>query len=141
VQDRVHGLEVGADDYLVKPFATAELVARLKALLRRSGPKTSELQLGGLSVDSFAKRVRINGQPIELSAREWAVLEYLMHQASRVVSKQQIIDAILPWGEELTLNAVEVYISRIRLKLASAGVVIRTIRGFGYMLEEANGDA
>jgi two-component system OmpR family response regulator len=141
VQDRVHGLEVGADDYLVKPFATAELVARLKALLRRSSSKTAELQVGGLTVDSFAKRARINGQSIELSAREWAVLEYLMHHASRVVSKQQIIDAILPWGEELTLNAVEVYISRIRLKLENAGVVIRTIRGFGYMLEEAGGDA
>jgi two-component system OmpR family response regulator len=141
VQDRVHGLEVGADDYLVKPFATAELVARLKALLRRSSSKTAELQVGGLSIDPFAKRARINGQSIELSAREWAVLEYLMHQASRVVSKQQIIDAILPWGEELTLNAVEVYISRVRLKLENAGVVIRTIRGFGYMLEEAGADA
>jgi DNA-binding response OmpR family regulator len=141
VQDRVHGLEVGADDYLVKPFATAELVARLKALLRRSSSKTAELQVGGLSIDPFAKRARINGQSIELSAREWAVLEYLMHQASRVVSKQQIIDAILPWGEELTLNAVEVYISRVRLKLENAGVVIRTIRGFGYMLEEAGSDA
>lgn len=141
VHDRVHGLEVGADDYLVKPFATAELVARVKALLRRSSSQTTELQFGGLSIDTFSKRARINGQTIELSAREWAVLEYLMHQASRVVSKQQIIDAILPWGEELTLNAVEVYISRIRLKIANAGVAIRTIRGFGYMLEEASDDA
>lgn len=141
VHDRVHGLEVGADDYLVKPFATAELVARIKALLRRSSAKTTELRLGGLSVDAFSKRARINGQSIELSAREWAVLEYMMHQASRVVSKQQIIDAILPWGEELTLNAVEVYISRIRTKIADAGVVIRTIRGFGYMLEQASSDA
>lgn len=141
VHDRVHGLEVGADDYLVKPFATAELVARIKALLRRSSSATTELQIGALSIDTFSKRARINGQPIELSAREWAVLEYLMHQASRVVSKQQIIDAILPWGDELTLNAVEVYISRIRIKIANAGVVIRTIRGFGYMLEEAEADA
>jgi DNA-binding response OmpR family regulator len=141
IQDRVHGLEVGADDYLVKPFATAELVARIKALLRRSSAKPAELEVGGLSIDTFSKRARINGQPLELSAREWAVLEYLMHQASRVVSKQQIIDAILPWGEEMTLNAVEVYVSRIRLKLANAGVAIRTIRGFGYMLEEAKGDA
>ena len=72
---------------------------------------------------------------IELSAREWAVLEYLMQHASRVVSKQQIIDAILPWGEEVTLNAVEVYVSRIRAKIAQAGIAIKTIRGFGYMLE------
>ncbi|WP_089400528.1 response regulator transcription factor [Noviherbaspirillum humi] len=137
IQDRVHGLELGADDYLVKPFAAPELVARLKALVRRSGPRVTELQIGGLVLDTFAKRARVNGQPLELSAREWAVLEYLMRQASRVVSKQQIIDAILPWGEEVTLNAVEVYVSRIRSKIAEAGVSIRTIRGFGYMLESA----
>ncbi|GAO36741.1 transcriptional regulator [Sulfuricella sp. T08] len=136
IQDRVHGLELGADDYLVKPFATPELVARLKALVRRSNPKPVEWRVGGLSLDTFTKRVRINDQPVELSVREWAVLEYLIQQASRVVSKQQIIDAILPWGEELTLNAVEVYVSRIRLKISGAGVVIRTIRGFGYMLEK-----
>ncbi len=72
--------------------------------------------------------------------REWAVLEYLLQHSARVVSKQQIIDAILPWGEELSLNAVEVYISRLRLKIAGAGVALRTIRGFGYMLELAGAD-
>jgi DNA-binding response OmpR family regulator len=136
IQDRVHGLELGADDYLVKPFATPELVARLKALVRRSSPKPLELQVGGLLLDTFSRRARIHDQVMELSAREWAVLEYLMQQASRVVSKEQIINAILPWGEEMTLNAVEVYVSRIRLKIAGAGVTIRTIRGFGYMLEK-----
>ena len=135
VQDRVRGLETGADDYLVKPFAAPELVARLKALVRRSNPRPAELQLGGLQLDPFARRATIDGQTIELSAREWAVLEYLMQHASRVVSKQQIIDAILPWGEEVTLNAVEVYVSRIRAKIAQAGIAIKTIRGFGYMLE------
>ncbi len=137
IQDRVHGLELGADDYLVKPFATPELVARIKALVRRSAPETVKLQLAGLSLDQTSKRARVNEQPIELSVREWAVLEYLMQQASRVVSKQQIIDAILPWGEDITLNAVEVYVSRIRIKIADAGITIRTIRGFGYMLEKA----
>lgn len=136
IQDRVHGLELGADDYLVKPFATPELIARLKALVRRKAPKLVELQVGGLSLDTYSKRARINGQPIELSAREWTILEYLMRQASRVVSKEQIINAILPWGDEMTLNAVEVYISRIRLKLSGTDVTIRTIRGFGYMLEK-----
>jgi two-component system OmpR family response regulator len=125
VQDRVRGLETGADDYLVKPFAAPELVARLKALVRRSNPRPAELQLGGLQLDPFARRATVDGQIIELSAREWAVLE----------SKQQIIDAILPWGEEVTLNAVEVYVSRIRAKIAHAGIAIKTIRGFGYMLE------
>ena len=138
VQDRVRGLELGADDYLVKPFAAPELVARLKALVRRSNPRPVDLQLGGLQLDPFARRATIAGQTIELSAREWAVLEYLMQHASRVVSKQQIIDAILPWGEEVTLNAVEVYVSRIRAKIAQAGIAIKTIRGFGYMLEQTS---
>jgi DNA-binding response OmpR family regulator len=135
IEDRVRGLEQGADDYLVKPFATAELVARVKALARRNAPKAAALMLGDLSLDVAAKRVRVGDKVIELSVREWAVLEYLLQHASRVVSKQQIIDAILPWGDDLTLNAVEVYISRLRLKIADAGVQIRTIRGFGYMLE------
>ncbi|HEY8101471.1 MAG TPA: response regulator transcription factor [Burkholderiaceae bacterium] len=138
VHDRVHGLELGADDYLVKPFASPELVARIKALLRRSAPTPQGLILGGLSLDTFSKRAEINGRSIELSVREWSILEYLMLQVSRVVSKQQIIDAILPWGEEITVNAVEVYISRIRLKIADAGVLIRTIRGFGYVLEKSD---
>ena len=136
IEDRVRGLELGADDYLVKPFATAELVARIRALARRHGPKPSVLALGALTLDTSAKRARIGERVIELSAREWAVLEYLLQHGGRVVSKQQIIDAILPWGDDLTLNAVEVYISRVRLKIADAGVSIRTIRGFGYMLEQ-----
>ena len=137
IQDRVRGLELGADDYLIKPFATAELVARIRALARRHHPKPVELAMGGLSLDTFAKRATVHGVSIELSVREWAVLEYLLQQASRVVSKQQIIDAILPWGEEVSLNAVEVYVSRVRLKIAGATISIRTIRGFGYMLENA----
>lgn len=137
VQDRVRGLEIGADDYLVKPFAAPELVARLKALVRRSNPRQADLQINGLQLDPFSRRAMVDGQVIELSAREWAVLEYLMQNASRVVSKQQIIDAILPWGEEVTLNAVEVYVSRLRSKIASAGIAIKTIRGFGYLLEPA----
>ena len=135
VEDRVRGLELGADDYLVKPFASAELVARIRALARRSGPKPAVLSLGRLSLDTSSKRAHIDQRPVELSVREWAVLEYLLQHSARVVSKQQIIDAILPWGEDLTLNAVEVYISRVRLKIADAGITIRTIRGFGYMLE------
>ena len=137
VEDRVRGLELGADDYLVKPFATAELVARLRALARRNTPRPTVLALGELALDLTAKRARVRGNPVELSVREWAVLEYLLQHGARVVSKQQIIEAILPWGDDLTLNAVEVYISRLRLKIADAGVSIRTIRGFGYMLELA----
>ena len=137
VEDRVRGLETGADDYLVKPFATPELVARIRALARRNAPKSTVLTLGNLVFDSGARRARIGERALELSAREWAVLEYLLQQAGRVVSKQQIIDTIAPWGEDLTLNAVEVYVSRLRLKLDGAGLSLRTIRGFGYLLEAA----
>jgi two-component system OmpR family response regulator len=139
IEDRVRGLELGADDYLVKPFATAELVARIRALARRNTPKPTVLALGDLALDVSAKRARVRDKTIELSAREWAVLAYLLQHGARVVSKQQIIEAILPWGDDLTLNAVEVYISRLRLKIVDAGVSIRTIRGFGYMLEQSPG--
>jgi DNA-binding response OmpR family regulator len=138
VQDRVHGLELGADGYLVKPFATPELVARIKALVRRGSPKSGEMQIGGLSLDTFSKRLRVNGRVVELSVREWTILEYLLLRVSRVVSKQQIVDAIISWGEDLTLNAIEVYVSRLRTKIADAGVRIRTIRGFGYVLEKTD---
>ena len=137
VEDRVRGLELGADDYLVKPFATAELVARIRALARRNAPAPSLLSAGQLVLDVAARRARVGARALELSVREWAVLEYLLQHSDRVVSKQQIIDAILPWGDDITLNAVEVYVSRLRLKLADAGVAIRTIRGFGYLLETA----
>jgi DNA-binding response OmpR family regulator len=135
VEDRVRGLELGADDYLVKPFATPELVARIRALARRNAPRPDVLSLGQLVLDTSARRARIGERALDLSVREWAVLEYLMQHAGRVVSKQQIIDAILPWGDDITLNAVEVYVSRLRLKLLDAGIAIRTIRGFGYLLE------
>ena len=141
VEDRVRGLETGADDYLVKPFATPELVARIRALARRHAPKPSVLALGRLALDSATRRARVGERSLELSVREWGVLEYLLQHAGRVVSKQQIIDAILPWGEDLTQNAVEVYVSRLRLKLDGAGVAIRTIRGFGYLLEADAADA
>jgi two-component system OmpR family response regulator len=137
IEDRVRGLELGADDYLVKPFATPELVARIRALARRNAPKADILTLGNLVFDSGARRARIGERALELSAREWAVLEYLLQQAGRVVSKQQIVDTIAPWGDDLTLNAVEVYVSRLRLKLDGAGLALRTVRGFGYLLEAA----
>ncbi len=137
VEDRVRGLELGADDYLVKPFATPELVARIRALARRHAPRPAVLALGALTLDTSTRRARVGERTIELSVREWAVLEYLLRHVARVVSKQQIIDAILPLGDDVTPNAVEVYISRVRQKTLDAGIAIRTIRGFGYMLEQA----
>lgn len=137
VDDRVHGLDLGADDYMAKPFAMSELAARVRALIRRSqaqaGPKVVH---GPLMLDTVARRAFLNGESLELAGREWAVLEVLLAKVERVVSKDAIIQAVANWGEELSLNAIEVYVSRLRAKLEPAGIRIRTVRGFGYMLEE-----
>jgi two-component system OmpR family response regulator len=137
VDDRVHGLDLGADDYVAKPFAVSELAARVRALIRRSqaqaGPKVVH---GQLMLDTVARRAFLDGEPLELAGREWAVLEVLLSKVERVVSKEAIIQAVANWGEELSLNAIEVYVSRLRAKLEPAGIRIRTVRGFGYMLEE-----
>jgi len=136
-QDRVRGLDLGADDYMVKPFATPELAARVRALLRRSqshgGPRMAH---GPLALDTLARRATLRGEPLELAAREWAVLEVLLARVEKIVSKEAIIQAVAGWDEELSPNAIEVYVSRLRAKLEPAGIRIRTVRGFGYMLEE-----
>ena len=137
LDDRVRGLDLGADDYMAKPFAMPELAARVRALLRRgqaqSGPRIVH---GPLVLDTSARRATLQGEPLELTAREWAVLEVLLARVEKIVSKEAIIQAMANWGEELSLNAIEVYVSRLRAKLEPAGVCIRTVRGFGYMLEE-----
>jgi two-component system OmpR family response regulator len=141
VEDRVRGLDLGADDYMVKPFAMPELTARVRALLRRSqshgGPRIVH---GPLTVDTVARRAFLRGEPLELAAREWAVLEVLLAKTEKIVSKESIIQAVAGLAEELSANAIEVYVSRLRSKLEPAGVKIRTVRGFGYMLEEFKGD-
>ncbi|MBC7802751.1 MAG: response regulator transcription factor [Candidatus Parcubacteria bacterium] len=137
LDDRVRGLDLGADDYLAKPFAMPELTARVRALVRRSQAQTGpRIVHGPLVMDTLARRAQLNGEPLELAAREWAVLEVLLARVEKIVSKDSIIQAMASWGEELTPNAIEVYISRLRAKLEPAGVRIRTVRGFGYMLEE-----
>lgn len=137
LDDRVRGLDLGADDYMAKPFAMPELAARVRALIRRgqsqSGPRVVH---GPLVLDTNARRATLQGEPLELAAREWAVLEVLLGRVEKIVSKESIIQALASWGEELSLNAIEVYVSRLRAKLEPAGVRIRTVRGFGYMLEE-----
>jgi len=137
LDDRVRGLDLGADDYMAKPFPMPELAARVRALIRRSqaqsGPKISH---GPLVLDTLSRRALLGGAPLELAAREWAVLEVLLARVEKIVSKEAIIQAVANWGEELTPNAIEVYVSRLRAKLEAAGVKIRTVRGFGYMLEE-----
>ena len=140
LDDRVRGLDLGADDYMVKPFAMPELAARVRALIRRgqsqAGPRVVH---GPLVLDTSARRATLNGEPFELAAREWAVLEVLLARAEKIVSKESIIQALASWGEELSQNAIEVYVSRLRGKLEPAGIRIRTVRGFGYMLEDYKG--
>jgi DNA-binding response OmpR family regulator len=143
VEDRVRGLEGGADDYLVKPFAISELVARVRVLTRRAQARTGDtLSLGRLRMDLAAKRVFAGELPLEISAREWAVLEFLLSRVGKVVGKEQILQGISGWDEALSENAIEVYVSRLRAKLEPAGVRVRTVRGFGYLLEaDADADA
>lgn len=139
IEDRVHGLGLGADDYLVKPFALTELVARIQALTRRMHTRQhNEILLGTLRIDLAAKRAFLADIPVEFLPREWAVLVYLLNHAGKVVSKEQILEAISGWDEAPSGNAIEVYVSRLRTKLAFAGISIRTIRGFGYLVEELN---
>lgn len=137
IGDRVHGLDLGADDYLAKPFAMAELGARVRALLRRAQAQASSCtRHGPLTMDRGARRAYLCGERLDLTAREWAVLEVLLQKAEKIVSKESIIHWIANWDDELSLNAIEVYVSRLRAKLEPAGIRVRTVRGFGYMLEE-----
>jgi DNA-binding response OmpR family regulator len=140
LQDRVQGLDYGADDYMVKPFELPELLARLRALLRRSQAATSSsVSFGPITLDTAMRQAHANTdkgqQPIELGPREWTVLEYLMLQAPKPAAKEKILAALTGWDKEITANAVEVYISRLRGKLDPYGVALRSIRGFGYRLE------
>ncbi len=138
VSDRVLGLDLGADDYLTKPFSLAELEARVRALLRRGqGGGAAMLTCGSLEFDSVGRRVTVNGEPVELSARELAVLETLLFRLGKVVSKDKLIESLCAWGDEVTPNAIEVYMHRLRKKLESGGVAIRTVRGLGYLMDKA----
>lgn len=138
LHDRVQGLDLGADDYMLKPFELPELLARLRALLRRSQAATSAvLAFGPLEMDTALRRVQLGSKPMELGPREWTVLEYLLMQAPKPAAKDKLLAALTGWDKEITPNAIEVYVSRLRAKLEPAGVLLRSIRGFGYRLELA----
>jgi two-component system OmpR family response regulator len=137
VDDRVRGLDLGADDYLAKPFALQELEARVRALTRRGSSMV--LRHGDLSFDLVGKVAELRGRALDLSARELTLLEILMQRPGRMVNKERIVDLLCQWGEEVSTNAVEVYIHRLRRKLESGGVKITTVRGLGYCLERTNG--
>ena len=136
VEDRVTGLDLGADDYLTKPFDLPELEARVRALMRRGqSASTAVIVHGPLQYDTAGRRVLVDDKPVELSARELGVLETLLLRTGRVVSKEQLVEHLYDWGEEIGINAIEVYVHRLRKKL-DPPVTIRTIRGLGYLLEK-----
>lgn len=138
VENRVRGLDLGADDYLVKPFELAELEARVRALTRRArGNAASVIIHGDLAFDPAQRAATVRQQPLDLSAREVALLEIFLARTGRVVSKEQIIDLLCQWGEEVSANAVEVYVHRLRKKLEPANIKLATLRGLGYCLEKA----
>ena len=139
--DRVRGLNEGADDYLVKPFEIPELVARVNALIRRGHARgQTRSRLGLLEMDLTTQEATVDGRPLDLPARERAVLQLLMSAAPRVVPKARLVNSLSDWDREVSPNAVEIYVSRLRSRLAGSRVDIRTVRGIGYRLEEIEGD-
>ncbi|MEW5904915.1 MAG: response regulator transcription factor [Pseudomonadota bacterium] len=134
--DRVKGLDLGADDYMIKPFSLPELEARVRALLRRGQCGMNPVySCGRLTFDSVARRTLIDGAPLDLTTRELSVLEALMLRIGWVVSKEQLLERLYSYAEEASNNAIEVYIHRLRKKIEPAGVTIRTIRGLGYVID------
>ena len=137
VEQRVKGLDLGADDYMAKPFSLQELEARVRALTRRGlGTASGLLKHGPLTFDATGRVVYLNDRVIELSAREISLLEVLLQRAGRLVSKDQLIERLCEWGEEVSNNAIEVYIHRLRKKIEHGPVHIATVRGLGYCLEK-----
>lgn len=133
VGDRVHGLDAGADDYLGKPFSFDELLARVRALLRRPRPTSDSIQtIGSLSIDSVSKTATFDGRPLALTAKEFRLVEYLLSRRGEVVSKDQILDHVWDDEERVQRNTVETFIANIRRKLGTADDTIQTVRGYGY---------
>lgn len=138
VEDRIAGLDAGGDDYLVKPFDLAELQARLRALVRRSkGVTDNALRHGGIVLDLASREVSFDGRPVILSDREFTVLQELMLNVGRVLSRTQLEDKVYGWGEEIESNTIEVYVHRLRRKFQTD--LIRTIRGVGYVMPKVEG--
>lgn len=135
-EEKVLGLDLGADDYLVKPFSLNELQARVRALLRRQlGGAAPLITYSGLSFDTVGRAASINSRTLTLSVHETGVLEVLLHRFGRVVSKEQMVEQLYSYDKEVSHNAIEVYVHRVRKKIAGAGVTVRTLYGRGYMLD------
>ncbi len=137
VEERVKGLDLGADDYMAKPFSLQELEARVRALTRRGmGSTSSTIKHGPLVYDQAGRVATIDGKMVELSARELGLLEVLLQRTGRLVSKEQLVERLCEWGEEVSNNAIEVYIHRLRKKIEKGPIRIATVRGLGYCLEK-----
>lgn len=138
VSERVNGLKAGADDYLTKPFDLTEFEERVHALIRRSQKNiTTRLKFGTLAMDTTSRRTTVNNEPVDLGPREYSILEALMANADRVVSRADLNQLVALGEEELSDNIFQVNISRLRKKIDGSGVTIRTVRGFGYMLQKS----
>ncbi len=138
LEDTVSGLDVGADDYIAKPFRLPELVARLRALIRRAHSVGNAcLRHDGLCLDTASRLATLDEQPLELTKREWAILELLLLASPKVISKDKLVQSLAGWDKDITTNAVEVHISRLRGKLATGNIEIRTVRGIGYRIDAA----
>ena len=139
IEDRVKGLDLGADDYMAKPFSLQELEARVRALTRRgSNVSSSIISHGPLQYDQAGRVATLEGKMVDLSARELGLLEVLLQRTGRLVSKDQLVERLCEWGEEVSTNAIEVYIHRLRKKIEKGTVRIATVRGLGYCLEKIN---
>jgi len=140
VDERVKGLDYGADDYMAKPFSLQEMEARVRALVRRRmGGASDSIRHGPLLYDQAGRVASIDGKMIDLSARELGLLEVLLQRAGRMVSKDQLVERLCEWGEEVSNNAIEVYIHRLRKKIEKGPIRIATVRGLGYCLEKIPG--
>lgn len=139
LEDRVAGLDLGADDYMTKPFDLREFEARVRALIRRGHSLSSNtLTHGRLRFDTAARRLFYDDKPIELPLRELGMIELLMLRQGRVVSKEHMVDHLFGWDDEVSSNAIEVYVHRVRKKLEPLGIDIRTVRGMGYLLDRVD---
>ncbi len=137
VEQRVQGLDLGADDYMAKPFSLQELEARVRALTRRGlGSAATLIRHGPLTFDVTGRMAYLDEQLLDLSAREFGLLEVLLQRCGRLVSKEQLIERLCEWGEEVSNNAIEVYVHRLRRKIEKGPIRIATVRGLGYCLEK-----
>jgi two-component system OmpR family response regulator len=140
LENRISGLDLGADDYILKPFHMQELLARVRAHMRRMQvAPAAVVTYGPLTYDTASRLVRVDGEPLNLSARELGILEALLARVGKVLTKEMLVEKLCNWSEELGNNAIEVYVYRLRKKLQSKGIDITTVRGLGYMLDKRNG--